>query len=155
MTPNPSDVTPAEQAGLQTRALPSGRTLVVKADGQTEEIEIRSSGGEIELRIALTKSGPVLSLTGARLEINATESLAVNCKQLSLRAAEGMLLDAGGDIALRSGNETRLRSAGDTYVDGKLVLLNCLDRTGYPDDPAAALAPPADGEAHGKEVEER
>lgn len=142
----PSDESPVAQAspataGLQERILPSGRTLVVKTDGRTEEIEIRSSGGEIEIRIALTKQGPVLSLSGARLEINATDTVVVNCKQFAVRATEGVLLDAAGNVEVRSGNEIKLRSAADTSIDGKLVKLNCLDRTEYPDDPNAVDVP--------------
>lgn len=117
----------------EERALPSGRTVVVKADGRGEVIEVRSSGGEVELRIALTNDGPVLSLSGARLEINATDTVALNCRHLAVRATEGVSMEAGGDIALKS--------AGDTFIDGKLVKLNCLDRTGYPDDPAPSDTP--------------
>ena len=129
-------MTPSDALSVfQERILPSGRTLVVRTDGPTEEIEIRSSGGEIEIRIALTKQGPVLSLSGARLEIDASDTIAVNCKQFAVRATEGVLLDAAGKVEVRSGNEIHLRSAEDTFIDGKLVNLNCLDRTGYPDDP--------------------
>src|SRR4051812_17448676 len=91
------------QPGVEERLLPSGKTVLVKADGRTEEIEVRSSGGDIEIRIVLTQHGPVLTLCGARLEINASDTVAVNCRQFAVRATEGMLLDAGGDIALRSG----------------------------------------------------
>jgi hypothetical protein len=119
-------------------ALPSGRTVVVRADERGEAIEVRSAAGEMELRIALTEQGPVLTLRGARLEIDAADTVAVNCRHFAVRTTDGVVLDAAGGIAMNSGAETRLRSAGDTYIDGRLVNLNCLDRTGYPDDPAGA-----------------
>src|SRR5438067_13914917 len=94
----------------------------------------------MELRIALTDQGPVLTLRGARLEIDAADTVAVNCRHFAVHTTDGVVLDAAGGIALRSGAETHLRSAGDTYIDGRLVNLNCLDRAGYPDDPARAVA---------------
>ena len=130
-----------DRQGVHQGVLPSGRTVVVRADGRGEAIEVRSAAGEIELRIALTEHGPVLTLRGARLEIDAAETVAVNCRHFAVHTTDGMVFDAAGDIALRSGADTRLRSAGDTYVDGRLVNLNCLDRTGYPDDPARSIAP--------------
>lgn len=115
----------------QRGVLPSGRTVVIRADSKGEAIEVRSSAGEMELRIALTDQGPVLSLRGARLEIDAADTVAVNCRQFEVRTTEGVTLDAAGDIALRSGATTHLRSAGDTNIDGQMVKLNCQDRSGY------------------------
>jgi hypothetical protein len=113
-------------------------------DGRGEAIEVRSAAGEMELRIALTDQGPVFSLRGARLEIDAADTVAVNCRQFEVRTTGGVMLDAAGDIALRSAAETHLWSAGDTYIDGQMVKLNCQDRPGYPDPPApeALPAPP-------------
>jgi hypothetical protein len=128
----------ATRDGLPQGVLPSGRTVVIRADGQGEAIEVRSASGEMELRIALTDQGPVLSLRGARFEIDAADTVAVNCRHFAVRTTDGVVLDAAGEIAMRSGADTRLRSAGDTYIDARLVNLNCLDRTGYPDDPARA-----------------
>jgi hypothetical protein len=123
---------PDDRVAVRTGVLPSGRTVTVRADGGTEAIEIRSPGGEMELRIALTDRGPVLSLRGARLEIDAADAVAVNCRQFEVHAAEGVVLTAAGDVAIRSG--------GDTSIDGRLVKLNCQDRGGYPD--GAALPEP-------------
>jgi phage gp45-like len=141
MSSSPTISSSGAQALVQERALPSGKTVVVRADGRTEEIEVRSSTGALEIRIVLTDQGPVLTLCGARLEINATDTVAVNCKHFAVRAAEGVVLDAAGDIALVSGQETRLRSAGDTFIDGKLLKLNCQDRTGYADAQGSIAAP--------------
>ncbi len=149
MTPPPvPDPTPSDDQlavpGVHRGVLPSGRTVVIEADGRGEAIEVRSAAGEMELRIALTDRGPVLSLRGARLEIDAADTVAVNCRQFAVRAADGVVLDAAGGIALTSGAETHLRSAGDTYIDGQMVKLNCQDRVGYPDDPAPAALPAAE-----------
>jgi hypothetical protein len=116
--------------GAPPRVLPSGRTVVLKVDGPNEELEIRSPEGQVELRIALTEQGPVLTLRGLRLELDAADTVAVNCRQFSLRTTEGVVLDAAGDVSLRSGKEIRLRSDGETFIDGKLLKLNCLEPEG-------------------------
>jgi hypothetical protein len=136
--------TPPDDRLAQRGVLPSGRSVVIRADCNGEAIEVRSASGEMELRISLTDQGPVLSLRGARLEIDAADTVAVNCRQFELRTTEGVVLDAAADIELRSGAATHLRSAGDTNIDGQMVKLNCQDRAGYPDAPApeALPAPP-------------
>jgi hypothetical protein len=117
----------------------------VRADGHSEEIEVRSAGGEMELRIVLTDQGPVLSLRGARLQIDATDTIAVNCRQFAVRTTEGVILDAAGDIALRSGADVHVRSAGDTHIDGTLVKLNCDERPANSEPPDQGALPPAAG----------
>jgi hypothetical protein len=132
--------------------LPSGRIVIVQADGGTEAIEVRSPAGQVELRIALTDQGPVLSLRGVRLEIDSTDSVAVNCRRFSLRTTESLSLDAAGDLALRSGQEMHLQSAGDTSIDGKLLKLNCKDRGESGEvPPADAASPQLPTGARGKE----
>ena len=79
--PEPPPDLPAVREGV----LPSGRTVVIRADSQGEAIEVRSAGGEMELRIALTEQGPVLTLRGARLEIDAADTVAVNCRHFAVR----------------------------------------------------------------------
>jgi len=114
--------------------LPSGRTLVVKAHEHDEEIEIRSSGGEVEVRIVLTEQGPILRLRGARLEIDSSDTVAVNCRQFEVNASHGVRLHSAGDVGVQSGAEIRLKSGGETFIDGDYVNLNCLDRRGYHDE---------------------
>lgn len=145
-TPAVPNRTQPDERLAQRGVLPSGRTVVIRADGNGEAIEVRSAAGEMELRIALTDQGPVLSLRGARLEIDAADTVAVNCRQFEVRTTEGVVFDAAGDVALRSGGETHLRSAGDTNIDGQLIKLNCQDRAGYADAPAPAALPAAQSE---------
>jgi hypothetical protein len=126
---------PAVPAVRDSRSLlPSGRTVVVKAHDHEEEIEIRSSGGEVEVRIVLTEQGPILRLRGARLEIDSSDTVAVNCRQFEVNATHGVQLRTAGDVEVRSNAEIRLKSGGQTYIDGDYVNLNCLDRRGYHDE---------------------
>ena len=118
------------------RQLPSGRTVSVRAADGREEIEIRSAGGEMEVRIALTPQGPVLQLRGARLEIDSTDTVAVNCRSFEVNAADGVKIQTAGDIDVRGAGEMRLKTSGQTFIDGDYVNLNCRERAGYHDDPA-------------------
>jgi len=157
MDPKQTDLAedaPAVPAVRDSRSLlPSGRTVVVKAHEHTEEIEVRSSGGEVEVRIVLTEQGPILRLRGARLEIDSSDTVAVNCRQFEVNASHGVQLRTAGDVEVQSDAEIRLKSGGETYIDGDYVNLNCLDRRGYHDegegdtqlamDEVAALPEPA------------
>lgn len=124
------------------RVLPSGRQVVVRATPREEAIEVRSANGEMEIRIVLSDTGPVLQLRGARLEIDSTDTVAVNCRQLELNSTEGMVLQTGKNFALKSQGELHMKSMGETFIDGDMVNINCQDRTGYHDDPARLALPP-------------
>jgi len=138
MDPKQTDLAgdaPAVPAVGDSRSLlPSGRTLVVKARDHEEEIEVRSSGGEVEVRIVLTEQGPILRLRGARLEIDSSDTVAVNCRRFEVNASQGVQLSTAGDVAVRSDAEIRLKSGRETFIDGDYVNLNCLDRRGYHDE---------------------
>jgi len=114
-------------------ALPSGTTIQVRATGEGEEILLRSAGGAMELSIRVTEEGPILSLRGVRLEIEAADRVAVNCREFTVNAREGVRLSSAGDVELRSDTEIRTRSGGATFIDADFVNLNCLDRAGYHD----------------------
>ena len=132
--PPASDQSPgsSERAELPMVVLPSGTTLTVRVGPDGEEILLRSARGKMELRLRLTDDGPVLSLHGVRLEIEATESVAVNCRDFEVNARDNVRLTAG-DLTVQSDAEIHMRSGGQTFIDGDFVNLNCLDRTGYHD----------------------
>jgi len=97
---------------------------------------LESAGGAMEVRIRVTAEGPVLSLRGVRLEIEAADSVALKCREFSVEARDGVSVVSGGPVRVDSQAEIKLRSAEQTFIDGDYVNLNCLDRTGYHDDPA-------------------
>lgn len=113
--------------------LPSGRSIVVKAVDTGEEIEVRSPTGEIEVSIAFTDKGPIMKLHGGRLEINSAETVVVNCRRFEVNASEALLMRSEQDVGIAAGGEIRVKSAGETFIDGDMVNLNCLDRKGYHD----------------------
>jgi hypothetical protein len=125
--------------GRDGLTLPSGRSVSFVAEGGREELVVRSARGQMELKITLTKDGPVLSLSGARLEINSTDAVSVNCRAFEVNASEGVRLRAAGDVAIAAEGEMRAKTGGKIHLDGEMVNLNCGDRTGYPDEETAKL----------------
>jgi len=124
--------------------LGSGHTLAIRqspkaaldAQGGTgESIELRSKDGALELRITMTREGPMLHVKGGALSIEAADAVSVSCKRFDVRATESIHMETGL-LAVESAGEVRLKSMGQTHIDGELLHLNCGDRTGYPEPPA-------------------
>ncbi len=150
-TPNLPTVAP----GAGAMALPSGRTLNVAAGPDGEHIEIRAASGQLEVRISLTPDGPVLSLSGAKLEINASDTIAVNCKDLSINTAGSFNVVSSGTVGVRAQGDMKMKAMGNTDIDAQLINLNGGDRSEYNDaalpvfevlTPPAPLPPPAAGD---------
>jgi hypothetical protein len=106
------------------RPLPSGRRLVVTAALEGEELEVRSPDGLAELRITLTDAGPVIRISGARLELDATDTVAIRGRRVEVEATEEAEVRTGGDLKLRSAGEMNLRASEDVVVRGEIIRLN-------------------------------
>ena len=96
--------------------LREGRTLSVAQAGSDELVEIRSSSGQVELRIKLTEEGPVLQMESARLQLKASESVQIESKRVEIRATE--------TVQLASENEIKVDAEGEVRVNGKMIYLN-------------------------------
>jgi hypothetical protein len=96
--------------------LRDGKTLSVETTGSDELVEIRSSSGQVELRIKLTEEGPVLQMESVRLQIKATEAVEIESKRVEIRASE--------TLQLSSDNEVKVEAEGDVRVNGKMIFLN-------------------------------
>jgi hypothetical protein len=94
------------------RTLPSGRSVQLKLDGAGEAIEVRSPGGEVEVRIAFTAAGPVVTVHGGRLELGAPE-VAIRCKTFEVEASAGV----------------EVKTPGDIKMNGAMIRLNCTDES--------------------------
>ena len=106
------------------RALPSGRSVVLKVADGCEELEVRSPGGDVEVRISLTDNGAVVTLRGGRLEMESTDAVALNCRRLDVVTAEGIALASAGDLLI-SGRGMRVKTEGDIHMNGAIIHLNC------------------------------
>src|SRR3954468_20000391 len=96
--------------------LREGRTLSVEQSGADELVEIRSSSGQVELRIKLTEEGPVLQVESARLQLKASEAVTIESKRVEIKATE--------TLELASDNEIKVDGAGEVRVNGKMIYLN-------------------------------
>lgn len=123
---------PASVERQLERQLPSGRALVLRTDPAGEEIEIRSPRGEVEVKIVLTDAGPVVTLRGGRLELDAP-AVAVRCQSFAVQAEQDVHLAAQGGVHI-AGEELRARTAQDIHLNGAYIRLNCTPET--PNQPA-------------------
>ena len=96
--------------------LREGRTLSVEAAGTDELVEIRSSSGQVELRIRLTEEGPVLQMESVRLQLKASEAVEIESKRVEIKATE--------TLQLASDNEVKVDAEGEVRVNGKMIYLN-------------------------------
>jgi hypothetical protein len=98
----------------------SGRVLTL-LEGRDDSMSVTSPDGVVELTVRFTELGPVLSFSGARLDLSHAGELNLSCGQLRLHGRRG--------VEVRSEAEVVVRGEGDVHVDGRNVLLNCDERT--------------------------
>ena len=96
--------------------LREGRTLSVESTGSDELVEIRSSSGQVELRIKLTEEGPVLQMESVRLQMKASEAVEIESKRVEIKATE--------TLQLASDDEIKVEGEGEVRVNGKMIYLN-------------------------------
>ena len=112
----PRALTGADADEAYAVPLRRGRTLTLAPAGDDDLVEIRSSSGTLELRIRITEQGPVLEVETVRLSLRASESIDVDTKDFTVRAA--------GEIALTGKADVRVGADGDVHVTGETIYLN-------------------------------
>ncbi|WP_434045857.1 MULTISPECIES: hypothetical protein [Sorangium] len=78
--------------------LASGRSIEIAEEGAEERIQIRAAAGQLLVSIRLTDEGPVLSLSGASLEIAAAKTLSLSCDTLRIQASQDAAVEVGGSL---------------------------------------------------------
>jgi hypothetical protein len=114
---------PAE-AGDGEQALSSGRRLVIRETDGGEDVEIHAPNGDLEVVITITPDGPVVRLSGARLELEATDTVSLKARNVELQASELTTMHSDGHLTLTSGLDIRTVAEGDVHVLGNIVWLN-------------------------------
>ncbi len=127
------------------RSLAAGRRLDVANDGT--RLEISTPEGEVELRVEITATGPVLHFTGASLSLASVGDVDLECENLSLRSRGLTRLESGNyeqrvaggyQVAVRDDarlaaqaidieaelGDLALRANDDVALDGLRVLMN-------------------------------
>lgn len=105
-----------ESADRREIYLREGRTLSVEQTGSDELVEVRSSSGQLELRIKLTDDGPVLQMESVRLELKASEAVEIESRRVEIKATE--------TLQLTSADEVKVDAEGSVRVNGKMIYLN-------------------------------
>jgi hypothetical protein len=93
--------------------LPSGRRLEAELDaGGADLLRIRARDGQCVLTVRITDEGPVLSFSGAAIELDARR-LDIACDDLRLRVAGGAEIAVGGDVESHVAGRASHRIEGD------------------------------------------
>ncbi len=104
--------------------LSGGRRLAVRQEGGAEVVEVRERGGEVCLSVEITPGGANLRLSGARLELSATEEVSIVAPSVHINAAESAALTSAGTLAVESDRDLRVHSEDEVRVTGKMIHLN-------------------------------
>lgn len=122
---------------------PSGRTVVLEMQRRAEgadELTVYGRAGAVELSVRFTDQGPVLSFVGARIQLDATESVKIACQDFSVDARRSVHVSSGGELVQESAGEMRVEAKKDLWLDGQMVLVNC-DRERELEERAARAHP--------------
>jgi hypothetical protein len=103
--------------------LTSGRRYEVQAGEDADRLVIRARGGEVVLRIEVTDAGPVLSFSGASIDLQATRQLRMAAQEVSIEARGDVALSAGGSLREAVGGDHHTRIAGDERLEAANVEL--------------------------------
>jgi len=74
--------------------------------------------------VRLTDEGPVVTVQGAHLELKATETLALEAKEVKIKAQEIASVESKGSLKIDSSDKMDIHSHDDIRVVGKIIHLN-------------------------------
>ncbi len=112
---------------------PLGRSLVIEEiDDGEERLQVRDATGALEMEVRLTREGPVLRLSSERIELNASDTVAVNCERFVVNAKKSAEIHTEGDariqadgaLDLHATGELRLRSEDELKAVANMIWLN-------------------------------
>lgn len=92
--------------------LASGRRYAIDAGADADRLVVRGRGGDVVLRIEITEAGPVLSMTGAVLELRAARQLVLEAERVALRARGALAIEAGGALTETVGGDRHVCIGG-------------------------------------------
>ena len=113
-----------EKSTEKSLQLDSGRHVLVHSDERGELLEILERGGEAVVTVRLTDEGPIVTVQGAHLELKSTETLALEAKEVSIKAQENVSVESKGSLKIDSSDKMDIHSQDDIRVVGKIIHLN-------------------------------
>jgi hypothetical protein len=141
MTSDGVPVRPDHELTAFQRPLPSGRTLVVRVGAESEELEVRDRRGALELTISLTETGPMVWIRAARIALESSETISLQCRRFEVETTEAIHFESGGEVRIGA-REMRVRAEEDVHLDGAMIRLNCDTQSELSRDEVAAPSGP-------------
>ncbi|MCK6586328.1 MAG: hypothetical protein L6Q76_01965 [Polyangiaceae bacterium] len=109
--------------------LTSGRRYEINAEGDRDKVTVRGRGGDIVLRIEVTDAGPVLSFSGASIDIAAAGKLRLKAEEVVVEAAGNIALAAGGSLRESVGGHHHTRVGGEERIEAAGVAMQANERS--------------------------
>ena len=113
-----------EKSTKKSLQLDSGRHVRVHSDEKGELLEILERGGKAVVTVRLTDEGPVVTVQGAHLELKSTETLALEAKEIKIKAQENASIESKGSLKIDSSEKMDIHSQDDIRVVGRIIHLN-------------------------------
>jgi|GEM_PF-1536340 len=117
--------------------------LLISREQAQDTVQVLHPSGEVQITIKMTEQGPVISLSGDIIEIEAKEKFTIKSPVIDLKASEEIKLTSEGDLHTNvkrdSFNTARIqhitadlgnvniKANDDVRLDGERVKLNCTD----------------------------
>ena len=112
-----------KKAAAKKLQLDSGRYILICSKEKEELLEI-VDGGEVVVTIRLTDEGPVVTVQGAHLELKSTKTIALEAKEVKIKAEEEASIESMGRLKIDSSQKMDIHSEDDIRVVGKIIHLN-------------------------------
>ena len=103
--------------------LDPGRYILIRSGEKEDLLEI-IDGGEVVVTVRLSDDGPVVTVQGANLELKSTETIALEAKQVTIKAEEETSIESKGSLKIASSEKMDIHSDEDIRVVGKIIHLN-------------------------------
>ena len=112
-----------KKAAAKKLQLDSGRYTLIRSNEKEELLEI-VEGGEVVVTVRLTDEGPVVTVQGAHLELKSTKTIALEAKEVKIKAEEEASIESMGRLKIDSSQKMDIHSEDDIRVVGKIIHLN-------------------------------
>ena len=103
--------------------LDPGRYILIHSGEKEDLLEIIDEG-EVVVTVRLSDEGPVVTVKGANLELKSTETIALEAKQVTIKAEEKTSIESKGSLKIASSEKMDIHSDEDIRVVGKIIHLN-------------------------------
>jgi uncharacterized protein (DUF2345 family) len=116
---------PTRHAAL---TMASGRRyeVVTQEDG-VDRLRIHAGGGQLVLAVEVTDAGPILRVTGAVLQLEASRSLRMAAPEIAFESSGATTLCAGGDLVTVVGGDQHTRVSGAQRSEARAIELQASD----------------------------